>query len=131
MVGKRELAGSVSSAAGPSRLPTVVCESSGIEFLVDSGAAVSVLPKSYLQSSPELKTHVPVVAITATGRPIETCGSRMLTFNVIGEKFVHKFIVANVDLPILGWDFVSTYGLQIHPASPYLRRPVPSEGPSR
>ena len=76
---------------------------SGRQFLVDTGAEVSVFPVSgrdtrARQSDGEL--------LTANGSTCRTYGTRQLKLAVDGHEFLWPFVIAEVTQPLLGADFL-------------------------
>ena len=87
-------------------------ELSGRHFLVDSGADVSVFPKSML--SPSAPASSPSgTLVAANGSAIDTYGSRRLSLRFNKLNAVHPFLLADVPRPILGSDFFSARDLLI------------------
>lgn len=83
----------------------------GTRFLVDTGAALSLLPTHTTQE----ETRDPAYdLIAANGTPIATYGteSRRIALSA-HHVFQWHFLVADVDLPILGADFLSTHDLLV------------------
>ena len=82
----------------------------GDKFLVDTGAALSVLPhtSSRPTSGPSL--------VAADGRPISSWSHcrRQLSFS--GVTFSHKFLLAAVATPIVGLDFLRDNALLVDTA---------------
>ena len=91
------------ATAGQQQLLHVVDSASGVRYLVDSGAQVSVVPFR--------STKTPHSALLAAdGRKIPTWG--VFTTNVVinGHRYgPHKFVRAAVDKHILGADFFCIY----------------------
>ena len=83
---------------------------SGRTFLIDPGARVSVLPKSKFDISP-LQTGPKLFAANQT--VIQTYGARFLPLHFGKAKFEWEFIIADVAQPIIGSDFLRSYGLLI------------------
>ena len=82
-------------------------ESSGLSFLVDTGAEVSIIPfrgKSQA-GQPSL--------VTATGQPIRCYGSTIRKVRFSNQPYTHKFLLADVTTPIIGADFLRTHGLLV------------------
>ena len=109
MVGKLESRrGQVNALGG-----LVYLQESGTnqKFLVDTGAAVSVLP----HSSRTPATGPPLAG--ADGKPIPSWGTvkRSLTFGL--RTFICSFILAAVSKPILGVDFLSANRLLVDASS--------------
>ena len=71
------------------------------KFLVDTGAAVSVLP----HSSQKASTGPPLSG--ADGKSISSWGSIKRTLNFGARAFLCTFILAAVSKPILGVDFLA------------------------
>ena len=101
------------SAAGhASRLLYIWDRALGRRFLVDTGAAISLFPASRRdkQQRPSPGT---TRLVAANGTPIATFGTTELTIDLGFKQCKWSFTVANVDLPILGADFLSRYGLAV------------------
>jgi len=85
-------------------------------FLIDSGADVSVLPKFIFQ--PDDRT-VTVQMKSANNSDIKVYGKRTLLFQIedFYNTFSWTFIVADVNKPILGSDFLAKYKLMVNCSS--------------
>ena len=83
---------------------------SNIQFLVDTGACRSLLPKPFASASSR-GSNVRLRA--ANGSPIETYGVRTLDVSVSGNTYSWDFIIADVTLPILGADFLGHFKLLV------------------
>lgn len=85
-----------------------------ITFLVDTGADISVLPRSAfidVKSSPASAKHV---LYAANGSTIPTYGSKTIEIDIgLGCTFNWEFTIANVAHPILGADFIKRNGLLV------------------
>ncbi|MFN9979185.1 MAG: hypothetical protein ACK53Y_04690, partial [bacterium] len=81
------------------------------QFLVDTGAAVSVFPHRSTAA-----TSGPLLS-GADGKPISAWGkvTKKLTFGL--HTFIVSFILAAVSKPILGVDFLSSHRLLVDPFS--------------
>ena len=77
-----------------------------LHFLVDTGADVSILPYSLFQPSGGSETQK---LVTANGQDIPTYGRHTIEFQFTGiqKKFKWSFILADVQRPILGSDFLA------------------------
>ena len=100
-------------ATGPtsSRLFFVRDSHTNTQLLVDTGSEVSVLPPTPAdrRRSPDPRT---LIAVNNT--PIRTYGQRSLTLNLgLRRSLPWVFIIADVQKPILGADFLSHYGLTV------------------
>ena len=80
---------------------------SGKRFLVDTGAACSILPHHSNQPPANLKL------VAADGRQIPTWGKKMckINFNFNKTDFSYTFVLAAVSQPILGIDFLKHFKL--------------------
>lgn len=84
-------------------------KNSGYKFLVDTGAVVSVFPKNkYSKLNDDFSLYA------ANGSKINTYGHKRLTLNLgLRREFPWTFIIADVNRPILGADFLENFGLII------------------
>lgn len=113
MAGKRHRR-PLEAATGPrffkSRLFYILDRNSRKKFLVDTGAEVSVLPASKAERLRPALYHLR--AVNNSG--IAVYAERSLTLNIgLRRAFPWIFLVAAVDTPILGADFLSTYKLTV------------------
>ena len=121
-------AGSVSSPVpGPDNeyeLITIACEDSGCSFTLDTGSAISLLPRGFTPPTQARSLGVgePLSARGPGGEDLPLHGSAFHRFTLLGEKFVHRFFLADVDNAILGIDFMRAYRLAVSPAPPHLVR---------
>nr|AAK07485.1 gag-pol polyprotein [Clonorchis sinensis] len=92
-----------------SRLFHITDRSSGLRFLVDTGAEVSVLPhKTPLHDSASYSLQA------ANGTRIATYGERSLTLDLgLRRAFKWIFLLADVQTPIIGADFLTHYNLSV------------------
>ena len=101
------------SVAGqqPSRLFYVTDFLTGLRFLVDTGADISVIPPSVSERK-HRKDSFSLQAVNNT--PIVTYGTQLRTLNIgLCRKFQWIFIIADVKTPILGADFLRHYSLLV------------------
>ena len=88
-------------------------------YLIDTGAAVSVLPKSYANGISDADS-LPLVA--ANNSTIHTYGTCKRVVDVgLKREYPWTFIVANVQQPIIGADFLIHYNLLVDLRSRCLR----------
>ena len=81
--------------------------SSGLRFLVDTGAEVSVIPPSRIDRKHQ-QSNLSLQAINNTSIP--TFGNHSLTLDLGPRRsFCWVFIIAEVKNPILGADFLHSY----------------------
>ena len=85
----------------PSRLLHVTDKSSNLSFLVDTGAAVSILSKSSCTGDKLYRSDRPLHAVYHSSTP--TCGEKSVLLDLgLRRAFRWVFIVAAVSFPILG-----------------------------
>ena len=83
---------------------------SGLHFLVDTGAEVSVLPVSSRLCNSNYRTkplHGP------DGKPIATFGTKLLSFSLEKKQYSWNFIVAAVSRSLIGADFLIKHGILV------------------
>ncbi|KYB25159.1 hypothetical protein TcasGA2_TC034897 [Tribolium castaneum] len=85
-------------------------QKSGIRYLVDTGAEVSVVPKRLVgKSTSGQSSHV---LFAANNSPINTYGNKLLLLDLkLRRAFKWIFIIADVAKPIIGADFLNFYNL--------------------
>ena len=95
----------------PSHLFFITDNNSAYRFLVDTGAEVSVLPPTHTdRKHPQEGFNL----LAVNGSSIPTHGKRSLTLNLgLRRVFRWIFIVANVQAPILGADFLRHFSLLV------------------
>jgi hypothetical protein len=98
------------NAVSPGRLVHVVDQLSRRRFLVDTGASFSVYP--HASASPP---HGPALA-GAAGQPIPCWGEKQFQLSFNGRVFNWPFLLAAVQFPILGVDFLRHFSLLVDPA---------------
>ena len=93
-----------------SRLLYIPDTRSGRRFLVDTGAAISVVPRIDPKAMPE-ETNL----TAANGSKISTYGEALLSLDIgLRRDFKWIFVIADVKFPILGADFMYHYGISVH-----------------
>lgn len=86
-------------------------KSNKFKFLIDSGADISVLPASKFKASNQLSD---IILTAANGTTISTFGKRMLNIDLgLSREFPFIFLIADIEKPIIGADFLHKYGLLI------------------
>ena len=107
----QQLAATSSAGHPTSRLFYVTDRSTKMQFLVDTGAEVSAVPRSRLQSR-SLRQGPGLQAVNNT--TIATYGTCSLTLDFgLRRQFRWVFVIADVSKPILGADFLKHYGLLV------------------
>lgn len=80
-------------------------------FLVDTGADVSVLPLN--EKTPNMKS-TSTQLYAANGAPIKVLGEKRILLDLgLQSKFEWPFLIADVTVPIIGADFIRYYDLLI------------------
>ena len=99
--------------AGPqtSRLFFIRDTNSGLSFMVDTGAEISVIPPT----ANERRTPTPEIILQAANKTrINTFGQRSLTLNIgLRRNFRWIFTVADLEVAIIGIDFLKHFGLLV------------------
>ena len=110
MAGKLGVRGLVNAVA-PGQLVYVTDQLSNRRFLVDTGAAFSILPhhSSVKPSGPSL--------IGPNGLPIACWGDKPVQLVLDGRRFQWTFLLAAVQFPIIGVDFIRAHHLLVDPSS--------------
>jgi hypothetical protein len=98
-------------AVSPGQLVHIMDQSSNRRFLVDTGAAFSV----FLHSSPG-PPYKPALA-GAAGQSIPCWGEQQFQLSFTGKAFSWPILLAAVQFPIIGVDFLCHFGLLVDPAS--------------
>lgn len=85
--------------------------STKLKFLIDTGADLSVIPKSSIKYNlqPEKLT-----LYAANGTEIKTYGTKLLNLDLnLRRKFSWSFVIADVNQPIIGVDFLTHFNLLV------------------
>ncbi len=94
----------------PSRRVSVNDKVTGINFLVDTGADVSVFPITAKEKNCPFQCTLQA----ANKTPIKTYGERLLTLNLgLRRTFKWIFTLADVSQPIIGADFLNQFSLLV------------------
>lgn len=98
------------AATGKSRRLFIICRKTGLRFLVDTGADVSVVPATDDERRQESSLHLSAINHSS----IKTYGTRLLDIDLnLGRSFKYHFIRADVGNPVLGADFLDDFGLVV------------------
>lgn len=110
--GKREGRPPLTAAAtGHDNGLLFICDAtSKRNFLVDTGAEVSVLPATGLETRTR-KPGPPLLA--ANGSSIQTYGTRTLSLSFLSKTYMWNFLLADVSRPLLGADFLRAHSLLV------------------
>ena len=84
---------------------------SKIDFIVDTGARLTVIPDKYARGL--FIKPTPVSLYTATGDPIRVLGEADINIGIpsLNRVFPWTVVLASVTHPLLGMDFLKRYGL--------------------
>lgn len=82
------------------------------QFLVDTGAEVSVYPATGLETRVN-QPSLPLKLVAANGTAIQTFGTRELVLHFALTVYKCKFILATVPRPLLGADFLRSNALLV------------------
>ena len=96
-------------------------DSVNFNFIIDTGASISLLPPSLVN---ELLIRNTVVRIsTANGQVIKCYGevTSQVSIKNFRRNFSWTFVVADVTFPLLGYDFLSHYNLIVDCKAKVLR----------
>ena len=85
---------------------------SGWNFLIDTGACKSFVPKPK-KTLVNLSPYEGPKIVTANGQPLKIYGSIRLHIKIANRKYTWSFIVADIALPILGADFLAAHKLAV------------------
>lgn len=98
-------------AISPGRRLRILDKSSGLSFLVDTGANISVLPVGKRRSARECSDYK---LFAANGSEIKTYGQKSLILNLnLRRPYRWDFVIADVKQPILGADFLSHHKILV------------------
>lgn len=113
LAGKRAGRPPLVAAAGPSARLLFVCDRAAERrYLVDTGAEVSILPATGLQTRDTSRPRGPPLQ-AANGSPIPTFGTRRVTVTLGGRQYEWEFVLAAVVQPLLGADFLRAHHLLV------------------
>lgn len=91
---------------------TVIDDSTKQRFLVDTGADVSVFPATINER--RKKTLSNFLLFAANGTPIKTYGMKRMALSLkLRRSFTWDFIIADINIPIIGADFLRHFGLLV------------------
>ena len=107
----RTLAATGVSGPPHSRLFYVSDKYTNTRYLVDTGSEVSVIPPT---PADRRRSPDPLTLMAVNHTPIHTYGKRSLTLNLgLRRSLPWIFVVADVQRPILGADFLRHFGLLV------------------
>lgn len=82
-----------------------------LDFLIDTGATVSIIPRKYINGHVLNPTAVNLTS--ANGQPIKSHGEATINLNILKlrREFKWNFVIADTVNAIIGADFLSHFGL--------------------
>lgn len=84
----------------------------GCRFLIDSGSDISILPRNFFKQKLVKNNDRKLRAANAT--EIETYGDHELEISLgLPKQYLFRFIIANVNYPIIGADFLGKHGILV------------------
>ena len=89
--------------------PHVRDKRSDLWIMLDSGAAISIWPRRCYPELPRAQTSL----VAVNGTKIATYGTKDVSLDLEGKCYTHRFIIAEVQSPILGWDFMAHFKLDL------------------
>lgn len=96
----------------PGTLIKMIDKNSGLGYIVDTGATVSVVPAE----NSDLNNRSNIQLRAANGSQIKVFGYRDINLDLnTNREFRHTFLVSNVTQPIIGMDFLSRHDLIVCP----------------
>lgn len=95
------------------KLMYVIDQNTGVKFLIDNGASYSLIPKSHAGKFQE--ENIPMNLIAPNATLIKTFGTKKTNVKINNISYKADFIVAEVNLPILGIDFLHNNKILIDP----------------
>lgn len=86
-------------------------QNNNLDFLIDTGSDLSILPRIIF---PEYRCEDGMILSAANGSSIKTFGNKLLKINFgLRRDFPFIFLIASVDRPIIGADFLVQYNLSV------------------
>ncbi len=110
LVGKLELPGRLNAIA-PGFLVNINDQLTSRRFLVDTGAAFSILP--HQSSEPAAGQGL----VGPNGSAIRCWGESAVKLQLAGQPFTWNFLLGDVSMAILGIAFLRTHNLMVDPAN--------------
>ena len=97
----------------PAKQLLLTDEKSGRTFLIDTGAQLSVLPATPTDRTVHQSNRSSTSLRAANGSVIQTYGVVSMTLRFNGRSFPAQFILADVQRPLLGADFIRRHCLLV------------------
>ena len=103
----------------PSKLLYVADKRNKCKYLIDTGVAVSVLPKSCANRTTDTGS-LPLVAANNTTITTYSTSKRIVDIG-LKREYAWRFVIADIEQPIIGADFLIHYSLLVDLKSRCLR----------
>ena len=81
-----------------------------LHILIDTGAAISVIPKQFY---PNARLDQKVVLRAVNQQKLTTYGKDTLKIKIGRKSYNHTVIISDVETPIMGWDFIKKFRLDL------------------
>ena len=100
-------------------LPTLTDERdpAGRTFLVDTGATASIYPASFLEITELARLTCPAglgrQMYAVNGSEVRLLGRATKTFRFAGRYHRHEFLIADLDRPLLGYNFLQAHHVMV------------------
>ena len=94
-----------------------------IEYLIDTGASRSLIPRSLVRGHQRRSS---IIMKAANGSSISTYGEKEYPLNYNATRYSWKFLIADVFIPIIGADFLYYFSLAVDVRN---RRLIPTGQP--
>ncbi|GFR03275.1 transposon Ty3-I Gag-Pol polyprotein [Trichonephila clavata] len=89
----------------------VLLADASTSFLIDTGADISVIPKSFV---PHAKVQQDLTLYAANGTKIPSYGTKRILLDLgLRRQFTWSFVIADVHRPIIGVDFLKHFNLLV------------------
>ena len=93
----------------------VIDKNSNLLFLIGTSSEMSIFPNSKVRKEEIEPFDGSFELVGACGEALQVLGWTLQKLDVgLGREFTWKFAVINIGKPIIGWDFISYYGLAFH-----------------
>lgn len=97
------------------KLMRLTNEFDGHEYLVDNGSQVSIIPSSLVDVNLIKRNTSKSVIVGIGGEPVGVLGLIRHLVKFKNKPYTFEFVVAEIDEPIIGIDFLRKHDLIIHP----------------
>ena len=100
------------------KLLTIPCKINKMKFLIDTGSIVSIIPSKNFRNLPEQDGTL----LAANLSKIPTYGTQALKVDLgLGSKMSWEFIIADINQPIIGVDFLTHHSISVDVSNKQIR----------